>query len=228
MLGQLGSLGVAADRVVPIAFHVDYFNDPWKDRFSDRRYSARQWAYNEAQKRKDLYFTPMLMIDGRLPMLGSDRAKARQALAQVLAERPSAAITLALEPTAGKPLEQHLKVTVVARTPALDGRELLVGVATYESPVTTDVKSGENAGKSLAEHFAVRRFTAEAVTLNRVARKTLDLPITLEKDWDARHCGLAVFLQDEKTGRVYQAESIDWSPKATARESGRSSREPDG
>jgi hypothetical protein len=80
LLGQLAALGYGPDRIVPLAFHVDYFNDPWKDRFSDRRFSARQWAYNGALKRKDLYFTPMLMIDGRFPMLGSDRKAARAAL----------------------------------------------------------------------------------------------------------------------------------------------------
>jgi hypothetical protein len=208
LLGQLASLGFGPERVVPIAFHVDYFNDPWTDRFSDRTFSARQWAYNAALKRKDLYFTPMLMIDGRFPMLGSDRTKAREAIQRVLTERPSASIALALEPTAGKPLEQRLKVIVAATTPELDGHELLVGVATFESPVTTRVASGENAGKTLVEHFAVHRFTAEPVTLSRTERKTLSVPITIERDWDAHHCGLAVFLQDETTGRVYQAESI--------------------
>ena len=34
-------------------------------------------AYNTALKRKDLYFTPMMMIDGRHPMLGSDQVKAQ-------------------------------------------------------------------------------------------------------------------------------------------------------
>jgi hypothetical protein len=215
LLGQLASLGAGPDRVVPLAFHVDYFNDPWKDRFSDPKFSARQWAYNEALRRKDLYFTPMLMVDGRFPMLGSDRTKARAAIDKVLTERPSASITLALETTPGKPLEGRLKATVAATTSELDGRELLVGVATFESPVTTEVKAGENAGKTLVEHFAVRRFTAEPVTLSRTERKPLSVPVVIAKDWDAHRCSLAVFLQDEATGRVYQAESIRWPAAAS-------------
>ena len=217
MLGQLASLGYGPDQVVPLAFHVDYFNDPWKDRFSDRRFSARQWAYNGALKRKDLYFTPMLMIDGRFPMLGSDRKAARAALERALAERPTAAIALALEAVPGKPREKTLKVTVAARGPEVDGRALLVGVATFEDPVTTRVESGENAGKALVEHFAVRRFAAEPVTPTRAGPETLSVPVSLEADWDAGHCGLAVFLQDEATGRVYQAESIRWSARPASR-----------
>jgi hypothetical protein len=217
LLGQLAALGYGPDRIVPLAFHVDYFNDPWKDRFSDRRFSARQWAYNGALKRTDLYFTPMLMIDGRFPMLGSDRKKAREALELALAERPTASIALALEAVPGKPREKTLKVTVAARGSDVDGRELLVGVATFEDPVTTRVESGENAGKALVEHFAVRRFAVEPVTPARSGPRTLSVPVALEADWDARRCGLAVFLQDETTGRVYEAESIRWAARAAPR-----------
>src|SRR4051794_40106184 len=37
----LGALAERDRRVVPIAFHVDYFNRPWKDVFSDPLYSRR-------------------------------------------------------------------------------------------------------------------------------------------------------------------------------------------
>src|SRR6516164_7621907 len=43
----LGALAERDRRIVPIAFHVDYFNVPWKDVFSDPVYSRRQMAYNE-------------------------------------------------------------------------------------------------------------------------------------------------------------------------------------
>src|SRR5262249_21194539 len=36
---MLGALAEKDRRIVPIAFHVDYFNDPWKDVFSDPLYS---------------------------------------------------------------------------------------------------------------------------------------------------------------------------------------------
>ena len=43
----LGALAERDRRIVPIAFHVDYFNDPWKDVFSDPLYSQRQMTYNQ-------------------------------------------------------------------------------------------------------------------------------------------------------------------------------------
>ena len=71
----LGALGEKNKRIVPIAFHVDYFNEPWKDVFSDALYSQRQMTYNELYtKAKNaeygLYYTPMLMIDGEQSVNG--------------------------------------------------------------------------------------------------------------------------------------------------------------
>src|SRR5262249_24389299 len=83
--GLLGALAERDRRIVPIAFHVDYFNDPWKDVFSDPLYSQRQMAYNQLYtKRKHpeygLYYTPMLMIDGERSVNGRDRAAAEAAI----------------------------------------------------------------------------------------------------------------------------------------------------
>src|SRR6516165_5061754 len=66
---MLGALAERDPRIVPIAFHVDYFNDPWKDVFSDPLYSQRQMTYNQLYTRPKnpeygIYYTPMLMIDG--------------------------------------------------------------------------------------------------------------------------------------------------------------------
>jgi Protein of unknown function (DUF1223) len=59
----LGALAQRNHRIVPIAFHVDYFNDPWKDVFSDALYSRRQMTYNQLYTKPKnaeygLYYTP--------------------------------------------------------------------------------------------------------------------------------------------------------------------------
>jgi len=43
----LGALAERDRTIVPIAFHVDYFNKPWQDVFSDPLYSQRQMVYNQ-------------------------------------------------------------------------------------------------------------------------------------------------------------------------------------
>ena len=73
LLGKLIELSVARDRIVPLNFHVDYFNQPWPDPYSDASYTRRQCDYNGLQHRDDLRITPLLMVDGRQPLFGSDR-----------------------------------------------------------------------------------------------------------------------------------------------------------
>lgn len=52
-------------RIVPVAFHVDYWNDiGWIDRFSDRRYSLRQYRYKQ-YRYIDSVYTPGLIANGR-------------------------------------------------------------------------------------------------------------------------------------------------------------------
>ena len=93
--------GRAGPRIVPIAFHVDYFNKPWKDVFSDPLYSQRQMVYNQVYTKPKtaeygLYYTPMLMIDGEQSVNGRDPASAEAAIRQALAKKPAVGLDVAL------------------------------------------------------------------------------------------------------------------------------------
>jgi hypothetical protein len=80
LLGKFAEIGYGPDRIVPLNFHVNSFKQPWADPYSDASYSRRQLQYNEVLHRHDLYFTPLMMVDGRYPLLDSDRAKAAAAM----------------------------------------------------------------------------------------------------------------------------------------------------
>src|SRR3954452_19738743 len=74
---NLGILAGREPRIVPIAFHVDYFNKPWKDPFSEPLYSQRQMAFNSLYTKPKnaeygIYYTPMMMIDGEQSINGRD------------------------------------------------------------------------------------------------------------------------------------------------------------
>lgn len=230
MLGSLTSLGFRSEEVIPVAFHVDYFNDPWKDPFSSHKHSQRQVAYNIAyntpRKKDDIYFTPMLMVDGTTPMLGSDRPKAQAAIRKALADRPEVGLRLdwvtrqtqvasesisGASPADAKPeTKRELKVTILPHSPRIVGKKLVLGVATCEDNVTTKVPSGENAGKSLLEHFATRRFDHEFIELRAGSALEHVFVIEVEPSWKPADLGVVVFAQDNATGRVYQAERLPW------------------
>ena len=150
---MLGALAEQDSRIVPIAFHVDYFNDPWKDVFSDPLYSQRQMAYNQLYTKPKnqeygLYYTPMLMIDGRQSVNGRDLPSAEAAIRQALARKPAVGLDVTLDLARdGRSGTATIKVT--SRSAGAEKSPLLVCAVLREDGVVTDVPSGENAGKSL-------------------------------------------------------------------------------
>lgn len=214
LLGQLAE-GERSARVVALAFHVDYFNDPWKDPLSDRAFSMREMAYGRVQKRDDLYFTPMLMVDGRVPMLGTNAKLARETLRRALEEKPGLRLSLTLaDPKPDSPSRKNLKVALAQPEKAVAGRQLLVGVATVEDRVSTKVDAGENAGKKLLNRFATHKLAVQPAKLERNGRETLEFPLELTAGSNPARTNITVFVQDEQTGHVNQAGSIRWQAEA--------------
>ena len=213
-LGQLAKLGYGPDRIVPVAFHVDYFNEPWVDPFSNKDYSRRELSYNSVQKRNDLYFTPMMMVDGRTPMLGSNRPDALKAIKAALAEKPGTTLKLAL---AGTGPDRTLSVDVAPLSSEVSGRQLMIGVTVTEGPISTRVPSGENAGQTLVEPFVVRSFAYKTTKLETSGSKTFTFPLKLADDSVGAKCRVAAFVQDWDNGKVHQAEAVPWVAEAKAR-----------
>lgn len=209
LLGELAQMGYGPDQIVPIGFHVDYFNDPWKDPYSDEAFSRRQLEYNEVLKRDDLYFTPMLMVDGSMPMLGSDRGKVLQALKRARAAPAAVRLETSLVDQRGG---KELSVELSDPATNIVGRDLIVGVAVTQSPITTYVRSGENAGKRLTEHFVARSFTVQTTRVNRTGPVKLTFPLRLRPGQNKADARVAVFVQDQNRGNIYQSDSVPWSP----------------
>jgi hypothetical protein len=217
---MLGALAERDPGIVPIAFHVDYFNDPWKDVFSDPLYSQRQSAYNQLYSgpknaEYGLYYTPMMMIDGERSVNGRDSASARAAIRQARARKPGVAIDvdLGLESDA---LSGRATVKVTSRSARAEKTPLLVCAVLREDSVVTDIPSGENAGKSLVARFPARLTKYEFVELDGEAPATQRFPFAIKPTWDRRNLRLAVFVQDKRTGVVHQATDLPWRSTRTA------------
>ncbi len=222
LVGRLGGLGYGPEKVVVLNFHVDYFNTPWADPYSDAAYSRRQLSYNDVQGRNDLYFTPLMMVDGRHPLLGSDRPKALAALARARKGPAAVALDLAL---AGEGDRKSVSIRIAARSAEVAGRDLLVGVAVTEDPVTTKVPSGENAGRTLVEHHVVRRFDHKFTRVEPAGSSTLTFPVEPPAGADPSRLRVSAFVQDRRDGRVYQADSVPWAPAKTPGPSAARSRD---
>src|SRR5436190_18609544 len=68
---RLGDESPLGARIVPLAFHVDYWNSlGWKDPFSSAAWSSRQSDYARAFGSGRIY-TPQAVIGGRAECLGA-------------------------------------------------------------------------------------------------------------------------------------------------------------
>ena len=131
--------------LLPLAFHVTYWNQlAWTDPFSLPAATQRQASY-AALLRQDGLYTPELVVDGRLGVVGSDRAAVASAL-QAASRAATAAAGLRLD-RAGT----GIGITVGRGTGA--GTIWLVG---FDRLHRTAVGRGENGGRTLLEADIVR------------------------------------------------------------------------
>jgi hypothetical protein len=139
-------------RVVPLAFHVDYWDDlGWPDRFASPRNSARQ-RDRVRQSRGSFVYTPQTLVDGR------DSAIWRQAKAP--GEFPARAATapgaeLVLRVAAGK--DGRVAVDLETKlAQESDSGHAVAYLALYENGLVSHVRAGENSGRELRHDFVVR------------------------------------------------------------------------
>src|SRR5450432_2618015 len=140
----LRAQAVADPSVVALALNVDYWNSlGWSDPFSSAAFSERQSRY-AAWHHSDQVYTPQAVVDGREAFIGSDSTKLKGALrhAATAGKRP-----LSLE------LTGNALAIAAADAPAGD-----LWVAVTEADLTTQVRRGENAGRTLQHAPVVRAF----------------------------------------------------------------------
>ena len=199
-LSSLPARGFNADRVVPLAFHVDYWDSlGWRDRFAKASFGARQRAL-AARGRARLVYTPQLLLNGAdfgQPYLGSEF---QERLALSNARAPAAELRL-VQRAAGSAVAVRLEGRVL-ESPARRFSETYV--ALLENNLGSEVRAGENSGKVLLHDFVVRKLIGPLPgdASGRLRWKGI---IALQRDWKRADLGLVAFAQDRRDGDVLQA-----------------------
>ncbi|WP_236960809.1 DUF1223 domain-containing protein [Methylobacterium durans] len=144
----LGELAGAGGDVLPLAFHVTYWNRlNWRDTFSLPEATERQQAY--AARLGDGTFTPQIVVDGRRSVVGSRREAVSTAITQARGER-EAATPVALAREGGR-------LAIRLGAGAGTGQILLIG---FDPRHETRVARGENAGRTIPQANVVRSVRA--------------------------------------------------------------------
>ena len=166
---------------IPIVYHVDYWDYlGWKDPFSNKAFSQRQRTYHK-QKAVNSVYTPGFILNGEewrtwflRRSLPTDKTKAN-------------ILKVSLNGT-------KLTATYSTSTP------LILNAAILGFGLETDVKSGENHGRSFSENFIVLSQTSARSTQGKWEFE-LDPPITTT----AKRYALAVWVNKPDNLKPIQA-----------------------
>lgn len=183
--------------VIPIAFHVDYWDYiGWKDRFASKDYSDRQRLLAAFQGQRTIY-TPGFFYNGQ-----EWRDWLRRALGRF--------------PAGGKPgvltVEAESNNVIVRFAPNQSLKKPRVQLALLGFGLTTEVKAGENHGRTLSHDFVVLGVaTADLNQTEQVWQGQLDLPTSRHK---AARLGLVAWIQDSENPEPIQTVG-GWLDSAT-------------
>lgn len=192
------SAALGLDQVVPLSLHVDYWNYiGWQDVFSDRIHTDRQRWLSALAGTRTIY-TPEMFVDGKELRDWSGGLSA--AVKRVNSVPARAEITINL----GKIVGSTIAAEVNAR--AAEAGNLYI--ALYENGLSTEIKAGENSGARLYHDYVVRQWIGPvALPDSRTAAATLHRTLTIPAGSQAKHLGVAAFVQN-KQGEVLQALAL--------------------
>ena len=207
LLTRLGSDPELANRVLPLSYHVDYWNHiGWTDPYSSAAWSERQRRYARAWEAGRVY-TPQLVVDGRADVVGSKRDEVYRMVREAL-DRPDAA-KLSVRLSAGDEPTDLVATVEAELVEAPEGgpdAPLDLLVALYEKDLTTSVERGENASRTLRNDYVVRQLVrAGEVARREGASLAEQVAFELDPSWKVRDLGVVAFLQDPRTRAVHGA-----------------------
>ncbi len=141
--------GYTAARVLPLAFHVDYWNYlGWQDPYAQAAFSNCQREISRRNKARIVY-TPQLILDGTDYRRSSFRDDFGERIAAINHQQPRAKISISIDD------KMRLRGTVTVHD-VNDRKTARIYIAVYENGLSTDIKAGENKGKRLSHEFVVR------------------------------------------------------------------------
>lgn len=197
LLSKLDADPQLMGRVIPLSFHVDYWNYiGWTDPFSSHDWSQRQRAYSRTLH-EDVY-TPQLVINGSRGMVGSNESAVRSAVNAALSTEPSAHLELVAMRGSDGTIGIDVKALQSTSEP------LDIWVAIVEDGLETNVARGENGGRTLKNDNVVRELRRTS-TLEPHGHDTSHIEIKPQREWKLEKLELVAFAQNRATSRIVGA-----------------------
>ena len=186
-------------QVYILAFHVDYWDHQgWKDKFSAQEFTARQRLYANWLNLQTIY-TPQIVVNGATEYVGSDENSVMQAITDGLDQAATTALTLQAKIEGNKIQVEHQVTGHEKNT------ELVL--ALVQKSAQSNVRAGENAGRSLSHVQIVRQL--QRIDINSKKTIVINPPTGFTKEgWE-----LIGMIQRTTDGHITAATRFDFEPK---------------
>lgn len=181
-LGNLEKSGIASDRAVPLALHVDYWDYiGWKDQFSQKYFTKRQYQYKKTNHSSSVY-TPQIIFNGndvRRVTLKNTLNELRREIAPVVFEAKVNSLN-----------EENLKIDINFNRIDSIAKNSRVVVVLAENDLVGNIKSGENAGRTLKHNHVVRVWK----NMGQI-RDQLSLKIAVKPTWNRDNLDVVIIVE---------------------------------
>jgi hypothetical protein len=217
-LGQWKDRG-AAQSIVPLALHVDYWNSlGWTDRFSQHRFTERQQSLTDLAGGHTIY-TPEVFVSGRELRNWSQAERFEERIGKLIAEPAQADVALELAPPsqgiAGNAGSAAFDVNARFTSRTASGDPLNAYVAVYENALTSQVRAGENNGVTLHHERVVRQWIGPVPLASGIAQIQREIKLDGADPSDsamdsaaAGKYGVVAFVENAATGDVLQVAEL--------------------
>jgi hypothetical protein len=218
-LRELPALGLPRARVVPLAFHVDYWDGlGWPDPFASPAFTERQRRYAEAgflrgpdgQGGLSGLYTPQMIVDGTVHFSGRLRDVALAEIRRAATSAPALDL-VATATLAGDRADLTARVTPRAAPSEPGPWRVLVAVAARTA--RTKVTRGENGGETLEEAAIVRSLSPPVPVSLTPGAPPVRIAVTRPPDLPWSALELAVVVQSAKTLHIAAAQSVMIAPE---------------
>lgn len=198
-LSSLRQSGLVPDRVVPLALHVDYWNDlGWEDSYSQKTFTDRQYRLAGLNRMRSV-FTPQFVLNGR--NLSRWHSQADSEIRHINTMAPQARITLVLS-------RQTHSIGITADAETIDpAAQTDLFLAVYENNLNHDIGAGENRDLTLHHDYVARQLIGP-VPLKDGGKAHFVRNISLDKSWKESDMSVVAFVQNRNNGEVLQALSL--------------------
>ena len=177
-----------------LSYHVDYWNRlGWKDNFSQHAFSERQQLYAKTLSLESIY-TPQVIVNGTVQFVGSNVGVLYSSVKKGLQDQARSNLHISVVKK-----DNRLAISYDITGPQV----MLLNTAIILPEATTEVKRGENGGRTLQHVNIVRDLTVTEVTAPGTV--TMEIP----KDLVNRSFKVIAYTQSKPTLKVLGADEVE-------------------